>query len=117
MTFVNGRRAAMRLKLRGGTAREDEPPLCLSCRHATVIQGRNLHDELIDCGLLHGHSSRITFPVRACSGYDDRRHATLWHMETIAWVLRTERKSRKIGFVPARELKPDLRHVLDDEDW
>jgi hypothetical protein len=107
----------MRLKLQGGTARDDEPPLCLSCRHATVIRGRNLHDEIIDCGLLHGRSSRITFPVRSCSGYNDRRQPSLWHLEQIAWVLRTSRRTRKIGFVPARELKPDLRRVLDDDDW
>ncbi len=107
----------MRLKIEGGTARDDEPPLCLSCRHATVIRGRNLHDEIIDCGQLYGRSSRITFPVMSCSGYDDRRHATLRHLEQIAWVLRTERGSRKIGFVPARELKRSLRHVLDDEEW
>jgi hypothetical protein len=106
----------MRLKLQGGTAREDEPTLCLSCRHATVIRGKNLHDELIDCGRLEGPMRRISFSVMSCSGYEDRRQTSLWHMETIAWVLRTERKSRKIGFVPARELKPSLRHVLDDDD-
>ena len=62
----------MRLKQQGGTARDDEPPLCLTCRHATVIRGRTLRDEIIDCGLLSGRSSRITFPVMSCSGYDDR---------------------------------------------
>jgi len=106
----------MRLKLQGGTARDDEPRLSLSCRHATVIRGRTLHDEIIDCGLLYGRSSRITFPVMSCSGYDDRRHATLRHLEQVAWVLRTGR-GRRIGFVPARELKPSLRHMLDDDDW
>ena len=106
----------MRLKLQGGTARDDELPLCLSCRHATVIRGRTLHDEIIDCGQLYGRSSRITFPVMSCSEYDDRRHATLRHLEQVAWVLRTGR-GRRIGFVPARELKPSLRHVLDDDDW
>jgi hypothetical protein len=52
----------------------------------------------------------------SCSGYDDRRHATLRHLEQVAWVLRTGR-GRRIGFVPARELKPSLRHMLDDDDW
>ena len=107
----------MRVKIEGGTARDDEPSLCLTCRHATVIRGGSLHDEIIDCGLLHGRSSRITFPVMSCSGYDDRRHATLRHLEQVAWVLRTGRGGRRIGFVPARELKPSLRHVLDDDEW
>jgi len=52
----------------------------------------------------------------SCSGYDDRRQATLRPLEQVAWVLRTGR-GRRIGFVPARELKPSLRHVLDDDDW
>lgn len=107
----------MRFKLQGGTARDDEPPLCLSCRHATVIRGRTLHDEIIDCGRLYGRSSRITFPVTSCSEYDDRRLASLRHLEQVAWVLRTERGRRRIGFVPARELKPDFLHVLDDDEW
>ncbi len=107
----------MRLKIDGGTAGDDEPALCLTCPHATVIGGRSLHDEIIDCGLLGGRSSRITFPVMSCSGYSDRRHSTILRMEQIAWVLRTGRGGRRIGFVPARELKPSLRHMLDDDEW
>jgi hypothetical protein len=106
----------MRVKIEGGTARENEPALCLSCRHATIIRGTNLHEEIIDCGLLEGRESRITFAVRSCSGYSDRRLPSLWHLEQIAWVLRTGRGARKIGFVPARELKFELRHVLDEDD-
>ena len=107
----------MRLKIEGGTARDDEPPLCQSCRHATIVRGSNLHDEIVECGKLSGPSSRIAFAVTSCSSYDDRRHPTLYSLEQIAWVLRTGRGSRKIGFVPARELKPSLRHVLEDDDW
>jgi hypothetical protein len=46
----------------------------------------------------------------------DRRHPTLREMEDLAWVLRTDSRRRKIGFVQARELKPGLRYVLSD-DW
>jgi hypothetical protein len=107
----------MRLKIRGGTARDDEPSLCLTCRHATIIRGKNLRDEIIECGLLYREDSRMTFPVTSCSGYSDRRHPSLRQMEEIAWVLRTDRGKRRIGFVPARELRPKERYVLDDDDW
>lgn len=107
----------MRLKIRGGTARSDEPSLCLTCRHATIIRGKNLDDEIVECRLLYSDSSRITFPVTECSGYSDRRQPTLRHLEEIAWVLRTDRKRQPIGFVPARNLKPKDRHVLDEDDW
>ena len=36
-------------------------------------------------------------------------------MEEIAWVLRTDSRLRKIGFVQARDLKPRERYVLPGE--
>jgi hypothetical protein len=107
----------MRIKIKGGTARDDEPSLCLTCRNATIIRGRTLRDEIIDCGLLYREDSRITFPVASCSGYSDRRQPTLREMEEMAWVLRTDRRKSTIGFVPARNLRPKERYVLDDDDW
>jgi hypothetical protein len=107
----------MRLKIHHGTARDDEPSLCLSCRHATIIRGRNLHDEIVDCGMLYGDRSRIRFPVTSCSNYSDRRQPTLRQMEEIAWVLRTDRARKPIGFVPARDLRPKERRALSDDEW
>ena len=105
----------MRMKIQGGTVRHGDPSLCLTCRHATVVQGPSLQDRVVDCGLLSSGDSRIAFPVSACSGYSDRRHPTLCDMEDIAWVLRTDGRRKTIGFVQARELKPRLRHVLSDD--
>jgi hypothetical protein len=36
-------------------------------------------------------------------------------MEEIAWVLRSDAKTKQIGFVPARKLKPEDRYVLPGE--
>jgi hypothetical protein len=36
-------------------------------------------------------------------------------MEDIAWVLRSDSRTKKIGFVRARDLKPADRDVLDEE--
>ena len=106
----------MRMKIHGGTVRHGEPSLCLTCRNATVVQGPSLQDRVVDCGRLSTRDSRIPFPVSACSEYSDRRHPTLREMEDVAWVLRTDARRRKIGFVQARELKPLQRYVLSD-DW
>ena len=106
----------MGMKIQGGTARHGDPSLCLTCRHATVIQGSSLHDRVVDCGLLSSRDSRITFPVSSCSGYSDRRHPTLREMEDLAWVLRTDSRRRTIGFVQARELEARKRYALSD-DW
>ena len=104
----------MRFKIYGGTARDDEPSLCLSCRRATIVRGRTLHDEIIECSLLNDGDSRITFPVMSCSSYSDRRHPTLYNLELIAWELRTDRKQGPIGFHPPKDRQ---RHfMLDDDD-
>ncbi len=105
----------MRMKIQDGTMRHGDPSLCLTCRHATVVQGPSLQDRIVSCSLLSDGDSRIPFPVSTCSGYSDRRHPTLYEMEDIAWVLRTDARRKKIGFVQARELRPHVRHVLFDE--
>jgi hypothetical protein len=71
-----------------------------------------LQDRIVDCGRLSERDSRIPFPVSACSGYSDRRHPTVYEMEDIAWVLRTDARRKTIGFVQARELKPKHRYLL-----
>ena len=105
----------MRMKIQGGTVRHGDPSLCLTCRHATVVQGPSLQDRIVNCGVLSDGDSRIPFPVSACSGYSDRRHPTLYEMEDIAWVLRTDPRRKTIGFVQARELRPRVRRVLFDD--
>jgi len=105
----------MRLKILNGTVRHGEPSLCVTCRHATIVQGPSLQDRIVDCGLLSSRDSRIPFPVPSCSGHSDRRHPTVHEMEDIAWVLRTDARKKNIGFVQARELKPSLRYVLSNE--
>lgn len=106
----------MHLKIRGGTVKHGEASLCSTCRHATVVQGPTLRDQIVDCGRLTGEDSRIPFPVTSCTGHSDRRHATVRDMEEIAWVLRTDPRRNHIGFVHARELKPRDRYVLPDDD-
>ena len=103
----------MRFKIHGGTARHDEPSLCLTCRFATIIKGQRLRDEIVECGRVSG---RVRFPVASCSEYADRRQASIREMEEIAWVLRSDAQRKHVGFVPAREPKPRGRHVLHG-DW
>jgi hypothetical protein len=104
----------MKVKIRGGTVDHGEPPLCATCRFATVTRGRTLREELVFCGRMPFTERRVKFPVTACSEYSDRRHPTLWQMEEIAWVLRSNPSRKTIGFVEARRLKEEERHVLDD---
>lgn len=104
----------MRFKIRGGTTSDQTTSLCLSCRSATVINGPRLSDQIIACSLLR-NGERVPFAVTSCSNYSDKALASLWHMEDIAWILRSDAKRTKVGFVRAKDLKHEERHVLDDE--
>jgi hypothetical protein len=86
----------------------------VSCDHATVIQGTTLGAGIIECGRLYGPQRRITFVVTSCSGYYDKSLPSLYHLESIAWILRTDTKRASVGFVRAKELPEDERHVLDE---
>lgn len=102
----------MKLTIHGGTAREGDPALCLSCRFATVVRGVSANHEIVRCTRI---DQRVTFRVTSCSEYVDRAHPSLYHMEDIAWVLRTDAKRNRIGFVRSRELKLADRLGLSED--
>ena len=101
----------MHIKIQGGTANHGESNLCSTCRNATIVQGRTESEQIIECSEL-ARSRRMPFAVRTCTEYDDRRMPSRWDMEQIAWVLRTDTKTRSVGFT-----KPsNPRRVLAFED-
>ncbi|MGE3492018.1 MAG: hypothetical protein AB7N29_18580 [Vicinamibacterales bacterium] len=106
----------MRLKIHGGTVSDGQASLCLTCRSATIIRGARLTDEIISCGKRIVRDE-IRFAVASCTGYSDRSLPSLYDLEDVAWVLRSDARTKKIGFVRARDLKHTERHVLDEDDW
>jgi hypothetical protein len=54
----------------------------------------------------------VTTRVTECNQYVDRTHPPLWALKEIAWVLHSDAKRRKIGFVSAKE----WRRLNEDED-
>jgi hypothetical protein len=105
----------MRVTIKGGTATHDQPSLCLSCRHATVVRGPSLRHEIVECDQLSFGNRRVTFPVMSCSNYANRSHPTIREMEETAWILRSDPHRNQIGFVRASRLSADERYVLDEE--
>jgi hypothetical protein len=107
----------MRFIVRGGTVNEGGSSLCLTCRHATIVEGVSTSHRIVECSQLSSRHSRITFPVTSCTRFSDRSRPSLREMEEIAWILRTDPRRNQVGFVHARQLKPSDRHILSDDDW
>jgi hypothetical protein len=102
----------MKIKIHGGTAREGEASLCLSCRYASIVHGTSARHQIIRCSEVR---ASITFKVTNCTEYVNHQHPSLYHMEDIAWVLRTDARRGRIGFVRSKDLKPTERFVLDED--
>lgn len=102
----------MKLKIHGGTPQHGAGPLCHTCKFATIVHGQRATDEVIRCGVLR---QRIVFPVTFCTQFVDRQHPAIYEMEEMAWILRTDAQRKQIGFVHAKKLTWNERHVLDDE--
>ena len=107
----------MRVKIHRGTVTNSGTSLCETCRWATIVRGARLSDEIVSCGRMAEGRTRITFPVASCTAFSDRRLTSLQDMEDIAWVLRSDKRGKHIGFVRARDLKPTERYLLDEDDW
>jgi hypothetical protein len=104
----------MNVKVQGGTAEHGVPSLCLSCRNGVHVKGPRVSDVVTHCRAIPYRPAQVTFPVTSCSDYDDRSKPSLWKMEEIAWVLRSDPTRNRIGFVHAKDLSHEERHVLDD---
>ena len=102
----------MHLKVQGGTTRGDQSSLCLSCKKSTVIKGQSMKYTRIHCNAVE---KVISFDVVECSAHVNRNHPSLGDMYEDAWVLRTDSKTRKIGFVRNKDLDSKERFYAGPE--
>jgi hypothetical protein len=89
----------MLLQVPGGTPKGDAKSLCLTCRNATIVTGTT--KMLIDCEVLGSDNTKELVkiqPVHRCSGYDDKSMPSLTHMKDVAWELKPNKKTGKLGF-------------------
>src|SRR5215467_380576 len=89
-----------KIKVFQGTRSIDAPRLCDSCSHGVVLRGPADSQEQIYCSRVE---KRIDMCVTECNRYSDRTHPPLWAMKEIAWVLHSDSKRKKIGFLSAKE--------------
>ncbi len=112
----------MRLKVYRGTMSDSEEPLCTTCSHSTIIRGRTMDEEIIDCHLIGRGHRRIPFRVTSCSAYNDARLPSMMQLMENAWVLSRGSKRRPAGFIHGKDLRAEEMSLLmgggdiDDED-
>ena len=97
----------MHIKVRGGTPPGERGNLCESCRHARIVRGRAIDEEIVFCDASPMRAERITFKVTSCSDHSDHRHATYWELIQQAWILQPGSRKRQAGFVRAKDLGAD----------
>lgn len=92
--------------IRGGTPTGE--PLCTTCRNAVRRRGASESDVQIFCNSAPGHGNqKLTTLAMECSAYDDVRIPSRWDMEQIAWILKSDSVTKKIGFeAPKRSNLP-----------
>jgi hypothetical protein len=88
----------VRINVRGGTADHTQRSLCETCRWSTVIRGKRLGEEIVECVQLADSNRRIPFAVMECSDYIHRNRPSLQEMEAIATILRPTPRRSDIGF-------------------
>ncbi|MBV9768887.1 MAG: hypothetical protein JOZ32_04895 [Bryobacterales bacterium] len=88
------------IKIFQGTRSIEAPRLCDSCANGVVMRGPAESEEYVHCSLM---KQPIQMRVTECNRYVDRSQPSLWAMEEIAWVLQSDSKRQKIGFITAKE--------------
>jgi hypothetical protein len=97
----------MRIKVHDGTAPNGESSLCNTCRHSTIIRGRSLDEEIVQCLAVTMSATRVTFKVTSCSAYTDDRLPSYMELFEKAWILQAGSKRRPAGFIRGSELQDE----------
>jgi hypothetical protein len=97
----------MHLKVQNGTAANSETNLCATCRLSTIVRGRSLDEEIVQCHARAMRTMRVTFKVTFCSAYSDARQPTYMQMLEDAWILQPGSKKRPAGFIRGADLKQE----------
>jgi hypothetical protein len=109
----------MHLKVRNGTAPNSDANLCTTCRLSTIVRGRSLDEEIVQCHALAMRGARLTFKVTYCSAYSDARQPSYVQMMEHAWILQPGSKKRPAGFIRGAELRQDELNdaMIDIAKW
>ena len=106
----------MRFKVVGGTAKGRSEPLCSSCNHSHIMEDEQ-GNVTIQCSYygFGRESIVINKKIIKCNNHEERHRTPLHQLERIAWVLRTDRFGKQIGFKPYSKLTPEEKREVEEE--
>lgn len=81
--------------------------LCGSCRNAHIVDFDNGTYEIFCAERAYGNRPIIRRPVVHCTDHMDKARATQHEMEQLAWVVRTDKSGKVLGFRPPEKKKND----------
>ena len=99
----------MLFKIGNGSVSNSEESLCTTCRLSTIVRGRTLEEEIVQCHAMCTRSAIVTFTVKFCSSYSDARQPSVMQMLEHAWILQPGSRKRPPGFVHSRDLQEQER--------
>jgi hypothetical protein len=74
-----------------------------------IRRGASESDENVYCSVTR---RGVGIRVVECNEYEDRSQPSLWDMRQIAWVLQTDSRRQRIGFIRAKQWE----RTHEDED-
>ena len=110
--FKVQRQRAMRMKVHGGTALNSEKSLCATCRFATIVRGRTLDEEIVQCQSAMTRGMRVTFKVTSCTAHSDIDQPSYMQLLEDAWILKPGSKGKPAGFVRNSDLKREEMEAI-----
>lgn len=88
------------LKVLHGSRSAHAPRLCDTCTYGVVRRGASESEEHVFCQKIE---RGVRMRVVECNVYQNRNHPPLWAMKEIAWVLHTDTRRERIGFLKSIE--------------
>lgn len=106
----------MKIKIREGTPNHGKS-LCRSCSNAMIMRGGAVSEKTVLCTELKGGYGRQEVPyeiIVECSAFQEKAIQSLYEMQKIAYILKTDVKGKPIGFIPNRQFR--VEEKKDGED-
>lgn len=101
----------MKIKIRGGTTSED---LCTTCTMSHIFtDATGDTTRVCTCDQMLW---RMPKKIVKCNSYNEEKAVHIEEMKQIAWVLRTDKGGKSIGFSRYRDLSKKERYEIDDLD-